>query len=349
MLKILRQIENISACRDREILAASVVAGIRESFPARAVSLLAIQRQGASEGELIARASESGLTVNTGELDSVTLRVNIPAALAEAFARGTPACMPHGNGALCGLPIESGAGDATGALLVELDQSLDDEQWEALERFARFYVNYTRLLDDSEQDTLTQLLNRKTFDESFDRLLAEDRLSVSPEIDPERRRSEDKYRPHWLAVADIDFFKRVNDTYGHLFGDEVLIRFSALMKKSFRKTDRLFRFGGEEFVILLRPSTEENIIRLLDRFRRAVETCEFPRVGHVTCSLGYASIDRQLAPTDILGQADSALYFSKENGRNQVNGFETLVAQGHLSKPNAAIEQQPEDIDHLFD
>jgi len=349
MLKILRQIENISACRDREILAASVIAGIRESFPARTVSLLGTNTQRSGEGELIARADENGLTINSGEADSVRLQVSIPAALSDAFARGTPACIPHGNGALCGLPIESGAGDTTGVLLVELDQSLNDEQWEALKRFARFYVNYSRLLDDSEQDTLTQLLNRKTFDESFDRLLAEDRLIKTAEVTPDRRSSDEKHRPHWLAVADIDFFKKVNDTYGHLFGDEVLIRFSALMKKSFRKTDRLFRFGGEEFVILLRPSTEENIVRLLDRFRRTVESYEFPRVGHVTCSLGYASIDPQLAPTDILGQADSALYFSKESGRNQVNGFEALVAQGLLSMPSAALKQQPADIDHLFD
>lgn len=351
MLKILRQIENISACRDRDILAASVVAGIRESFPARTVSLLQLESPSSLHGDLVARASASGLTVISCDSLAPPESCAIPADLATAFARSTPACMTTSDGAICGLPIEAGPGSPPGLLLVELEQPLNGEDWEALERFARFYVNYMRLLDDSVQDTLTQLFNRKTFDESFDRLLADDRVSPPPEEQPERRdptlAAEEKR--HWLAVADIDFFKKVNDNFGHLFGDEVLIRFAALMKKSFRKSDRLFRFGGEEFVILLKPGTEASIGKILNRFRSCVEAYEFPRVGQVTCSLGFAPIEPHLAPTDILGQADSALYFSKGNGRNQVNSYPDLVARGQIAPPNTIEEQQPEDIDHLFD
>lgn len=350
MLKILRQIENISACRDRDILAASIVAGIREAFPARSVSLLRLEHLGNNTGELVARADSAGLTVVSGDSTEPPLSHAIPPELAASFVRSTPACLPTKNGALCGLPIETGAGSQPGLLLIELDHTLNAEDWEALERFARFYVNYTRLLDDSEQDTLTQLFNRKTFDESFDRLLADDRL-LPPPPDQSERRAPDRpaeEKCHWLAVADIDFFKKVNDTYGHLFGDEVLIRFSALMKKSFRKSDRLFRFGGEEFVILLKPSTEANIQRILDRFRSAVETYEFPRVGHVSCSLGFAPIDPRLAPTDILGEADRALYYAKSHGRNQVCSYTELLRQGLIEAPKAIESHQPEDIDALF-
>ena len=351
MLKILRQIENISACRDRDILAASIVAGIRESFPARSVALLQLDPSTSHCGELIARADECGLTLFSGDSQSAPEICQIPAGIDLSLASSSPACFSTTDGAICGLPMEAGPGSPAKLLLIELDQPLNNEDWEALERFARFYVNYIRLLDDSEQDTLTQLFNRKTFDESFDRLLADDSTTPPPTDQSERREppiaAEEERR--WLAVADIDFFKKVNDNFGHLFGDEVLIRFAALMKKSFRKSDRLFRFGGEEFVILLKPGTETNIKRILNRFRSNVENYEFPRVGKVTCSLGFAPINAMLAPTDILGQADSALYFSKEHGRNQVNSYTHLLANGLIAPPNTIEEQQPEDIDHLFD
>ena len=350
MLKILRQIENISACRDRDILAASVVAGIREAFPAKEVVLLRLENHHATSGELIARADASGLNVVAGDDFENPEMATIPTELAEAFSQGASACVQTSAGMVCGLPIDPGPGSAAGALVIALDHALSTEEWESLERFARFYINYIRLLDDSEQDTLTQLYNRKTFDESFYRLLTDDRHMPPPGDQAERRDAEEGHeeKQHWLAVADIDFFKKVNDTYGHLFGDEVLIRFAALMKKTFRRNDRLFRFGGEEFVILLKPSTKTQIYRILDRFRCAVEAYDFPRVGKVTCSLGFAPINQLLATTDILGQADTALYYSKANGRNQINNYCDLLEQGLVTAPQAAENNQPNDIDELF-
>lgn len=331
MLPLLRHIESISACRDRDILAASVIAGIHESFPTRRVMLLRLPYADADAGELIACADADGLRL-VGEGDAEQPIVAMPDETSECLR----------------LPLDTAGSGSGSFLIVELTAPLDQERRETLERFARFYINYLRLLDDSEQDTLTQLFNRKTFDESFDRLLADDRSEPPPDDQPERREPAPETKRQWLAVADIDHFKRVNDNFGHLFGDEVLIRFAGLMKKSFRKTDRLFRFGGEEFVILLKPSTEANIARLLDRFRAAVEAYEFPRVGQVTCSLGFAPIDPLQAPSDILGAADTALYFSKEHGRNQVNCYSDLIARG-LVKPAKAIEaDQPDDIDALF-
>lgn len=350
MLPLLRQIESISACRDRDILAASVVAGIHESFPTRSVALLRMDSNNATVGELIARADENGLTVANSEGTDAPVTYAIPDQLQFAVAHAEPGCMPINHGSLCCLPLDCGANALSNVLIIELDTPLTQDGTETLERFARFYSNYLRLLDDSEQDTLTQLFNRKTFDESFDRLLADDRRDEPPPEQAERRQGDatPAEKPHWLAVADIDFFKKVNDSYGHLFGDEVLIRFAALMRKSFRKNDRLFRFGGEEFVILLKPSTEANIHRILNRFRTNVESYEFPRVGQVTCSLGFAPIDPRLAPTDILGAADTALYFSKSNGRNQVNSYTELLAQGLIAAPQAIEEHQPDDIDALF-
>jgi len=187
---------------------------VREAFPARSVSLLRLDHIGSQRGELIARADTGGLPVVSSDSLAPPVIQDIPPGLINAFARSTPACLAIETGAICGLPIETGSGSPPGLLLVELDQVLNEEDWEALERFARFYVNYTRLLDDSEQDTLTQLFNRKTFDESFDRLLADDRLLPPPPDQEERRENAgpEETKRHWPAVADIDFFKKMNDT-----------------------------------------------------------------------------------------------------------------------------------------
>ncbi|HNF78389.1 MAG TPA: GGDEF domain-containing protein, partial [Thauera aminoaromatica] len=120
-----------------------------------------------------------------------------------------------------------------------------------------------------------------------------------------------------LAVLDIDHFKRVNDTFGHLLGDEVLLRFARIMEHSFRYNDRLFRFGGEEFLVLMR--TDETGAGLaLERFRAAVEAYDFPCVGRLTVSIGYAcAAGAPLAP-DLVDIADQALYSAKREGRNRV-------------------------------
>lgn len=148
---------------------------------------------------------------------------------------------------------------------------------------------------------------------------------------------------------DIDHFKKINDNYGHLFGDEVLLRVADLMRQSFRNHDKLFRFGGEEFVVMLRNVGEDNVQTIFDRFRVAVEGHDFPRVGQVRCSVGYSRIDPRLSPAELLGRADEALYYSKEHGRNQVNGFDELIMSGKLRITIPAGQAQIQsDIDEIF-
>ncbi len=195
------------------------------------------------------------------------------------------------------------------------------------------YRNFQNLLDYSERDSLTGLLNRKTFDDNFSKILRStatrsDRRELD-RTDPERR-SIDPEKQHWLAVLDIDHFKRVNDRFGHLYGDEVLILIANLMRSSFRPSDRLFRFGGEEFVILLRSTSEDEAQHIFDRFRSNVEQYLFPQVGQVTVSIGYAHIDPFEPAVGIMGRADQALYFAKSNGRNRTCHYENLVKGGDL-------------------
>ena len=197
-----------------------------------------------------------------------------------------------------------------------------------MEGILSVYRNYQNILDYSERDSLTGLLNRKTFDEKFSRLLSSSLPEGSPQDQVERRHHHSNVG-HWLAVVDIDHFKKVNDQFGHLYGDEVLILVANLLRSSFRAQDRVFRFGGEEFVVLLRSTTLEDARKIFERFRTNVEQHEFPQVGRVTVSLGFASISTE-SPVMILGHADQALYYAKANGRNRVCYYDELVQSGEL-------------------
>lgn len=191
------------------------------------------------------------------------------------------------------------------------------------------YRNFQNLLDYSERDSLTGLLNRKTFDDQLARMLhGADAEALLPEqLERRRHGAEEK---QWLAVVDVDHFKTVNDRFGHLYGDEVLILIANLLQTSFRSQDRVFRFGGEEFVVLLRSTTLENARKIIDRFRTNVESHTFPQVGQVTVSVGFTSISAADSPVVTLGHADQALYFAKANGRNRACYYEELVAGGLL-------------------
>jgi diguanylate cyclase (GGDEF)-like protein len=110
----------------------------------------------------------------------------------------------------------------------------------------------------------------------------------------------------------------------------VLILIANLLTSSFRTHDRVFRFGGEEFVVLLRSTTLDHAQRIIDRFRAAVEAHPFPQVGRVTVSVGYTCISATDSPVVTLGHADQALYFAKTHGRNQACFYDQLVADGLL-------------------
>lgn len=193
------------------------------------------------------------------------------------------------------------------------------------------YRNFQNLLDYSERDSLTGLLNRKTFDDQLTKMLqASSSEQEAPQPGQPERRQPLEENKQWLAVVDVDHFKLVNDKFGHLYGDEVLILIANLMTSSFRSQDRVFRFGGEEFVVLLRSTTLDNAQKIIDRFRTNVEAHVFPQVGQVTVSVGFVSISPFESPVNILGRADQALYYAKSHGRNQACHYDQLVSGGQL-------------------
>jgi diguanylate cyclase (GGDEF)-like protein len=214
-----------------------------------------------------------------------------------------------------------------------LSEDFSADQRVLLMGLIEYFGNHIALLDYGEADTLTGLASRKTFDKHLFELLgqaATDEMLGGSNESLQRRRGGSGSASHWLAVCDIDHFKRVNDNFGHLIGDEVLIMLSQVMRHSFRFDDQLFRFGGEEFVALLQPTDGESAFATLDRFRSAVENQAFSRVGHVTISIGFSRLLPHDTPADVIDRADEALYFAKHEGRNRVACYETLVANRQL-------------------
>jgi diguanylate cyclase (GGDEF)-like protein len=178
------------------------------------------------------------------------------------------------------------------------------------------YVNQVQLHDNKERDLLTRLPNRQSFDM---------RLFQVCEYFREHHLSDAvQDKGSWIAMLDIDHFKAVNDSFGHLYGDEVLLHFSQIMEKSFRYNDFLFRFGGEEFIVILNLVDMASAKEVFQRFRETIAQFKFPTVGRVTVSIGVTHIDSNALPASLLDYADKALYHAKGAGRNQVIFYEDM-------------------------
>lgn len=201
---------------------------------------------------------------------------------------------------------------------IALDGLFDQQTIELFRQLLSIFKNQVILHDSKERDVLTKLPNRQSFDTRL--LQVCEHYLKYPVTDTSHQKSS------WIALLDIDHFKRVNDDFGHLYGDEVLLIFSQLMEKCFRFNDFLFRFGGEEFVVILNLTDMKGAEHTFNRFRETVAKHHFPTVGNVTVSIGITHIDSMCMPTTLLDRADKALYYAKETGRNKITIYEKTDA-----------------------
>ncbi len=208
-------------------------------------------------------------------------------------------------------------------ILVVFTHSTSPAHHELTSAFIRIYRNHMQLLHDNKHDILTGLLNRRQFDAEIMELMAA--------CYGHSRRDSDMNFKACLAIMDIDHFKLINDNHGHLYGDEVLLLFAQLAEQTFRNDDLCFRFGGEEFIVVLKRIDIKLAMPVLERFRVMVENFAFPQAGRITVSIGVVEILSQELPTSIIEQADQALYYAKRNGRNQVWSYEKLVEIGAVT------------------
>ena len=134
----------------------------------------------------------------------------------------------------------------------------------------------------------------------------------------ELSRAKRHNRPLSLILLDIDQFKKINDSYGHDIGDYILKRIANLLKNNLRKYDLIFRWGGEEFLILAPETDAKGAMRLAEKIRKLIASQNFERAGNVRVSLGITELTPQDKEIDaLIKRADTALYISKKEGRNR--------------------------------
>jgi len=163
-----------------------------------------------------------------------------------------------------------------------------------------FYVR-KKIEFESRHDSLTELLNRRSYDNTID-------LEIS--------RSERYNRDMSIILFDIDYFKNINDTYGHKAGDSVLIDMAKVIVDTIRKSDSVFRVGGEEFVIISPENKAKDAFIFSEKIRNKIENYSFESDIKVTISLGIAEFNHGITKDELYHQADQALYLSKNKGRN---------------------------------
>lgn len=150
----------------------------------------------------------------------------------------------------------------------------------------------------------------------------QNRQSMLAELERERSRSRRSKQPCCIALGDVDHFKRVNDTHGHVVGDQVLAAVAEVFLSGLRPYDALFRYGGEEFLFCLPETTPEQAVIALERLRERLDAHPVAIAGGkslpITASFGIAPMTGDKSVEDIVARADSALYAAKSLGRNRI-------------------------------
>jgi len=233
-----------------------------------------------------------------------------------------PCTRKMGHNFMVAYPL-MGGNEVCGYFVFERDREVSPVEDTIIRGVLEVFSNYYSLLDISLRDRLTGLFNRQALESSFDRIWT---LLVRSESNGTRPGQTPTN--YWLAVIDIDHFKQVNDAHGHMLGDEILLLVSRLMSSSFRASDLLYRYGGEEFVAIIAAENDAIARNVFERVRLAIEAHTFPRVDKLTISIGYSRADPNLLPLEVLGRADRSLYQAKNDGRNRVYSYEELAAAG---------------------
>lgn len=186
---------------------------------------------------------------------------------------------------------------------VKINKYLDDSYILTFFDISESYKQQLKLEDKTYKDSLTNSLNREYFQQNSDYLIKQYNIGTSKLA---------------LAILDIDYFKKVNDTFGHDIGDMVLIEFVDVINKHCRKDDLLIRWGGEEFILILKIKSKQDLEKILEHIRKTIEQCNFSVVKQITCSIGGTVYMESEDIKKTIKRADEALYEAKAAGRNKL-------------------------------
>ncbi|WP_207642517.1 GGDEF domain-containing protein [Acetobacterium bakii] len=165
------------------------------------------------------------------------------------------------------------------------------------------YLNTIELLNRAENDSLTGIYNKAKFNKEYARL-----------ADSAQQKNADLS----VVMFDIDNFKGINDQYGHLVGDAVLIALADIVRKNLQQSDIFARWGGEEFVLIFPNMHLQQAIEITERLRKYIADHIFEKIGQVTCSFGVAVFEKDEDLNKVLQRADERLYLAKNAGKNKV-------------------------------
>jgi diguanylate cyclase (GGDEF)-like protein len=194
-----------------------------------------------------------------------------------------------------------------------MSEELKKENKKLKEEISELEVELTRLEEDLIHDHLTRLKTRKFFEEEVNVYLE----SIAQK--DSRRKEWFGFKNLSVILFDIDYFKSINDTYGHSAGDDVLKKVAETIKDGLRTGDTVARWGGEEIIAILLGADEEDASEKAEEIREAVGSFKFKGIDKpVTLSSGVASAEAGINLAELVGRADKALYEAKETGRNKV-------------------------------
>ncbi|WP_306252803.1 GGDEF domain-containing protein [Parvularcula sp. IMCC14364] len=191
----------------------------------------------------------------------------------------------------------------------EMTETLNSGLQKSQSQIHELNAQLAKARDESMRDGLTKLANRRSFD-----------ISLAREIATARENGTDLT----LVLADIDHFKRVNDTYGHQVGDGILQTFASLISNNVKGRDIAARYGGEEFALILPQTNMQSAFHLVEKIRKDLESSKLvikstgQCVGKVTSSFGMSMLQDGFEAETLIQRADAKLYDAKNNGRNRI-------------------------------
>lgn len=327
--RLMERLAHITAFKDMRRLELSLLKTLQELFKPETLSLVKLNTHNEPLALLRYEPSKNLVLDEEPELLSANIHSLIVNALNQ---KHLSIATPRQRKKISVFPVLN-LFDLNLCLVLKSTCALSADDIRLIRGFLDVYRNFCLLIEDVQTDQLTGLLNRKTFEENIQRISEKPTAETAKSKLSDRRAvTSQGVSDYWMAVIDIDDFKRVNDTFGHVYGDEVLILLARLMKACFRTKDLLYRFGGEEFVVIAQCQSLQSAQFAFERLRKLVENYNFPQIGQVTVSIGVVQLQTGLLATSLFDQADQALYHVKNNGKNQVAFYQELVKRG-IVKP----------------
>ena len=234
--------------------------------------------------------------------------------------------------------------DDEGVIEVHSEAVLTSDELLVIEQLRRIYRNMYTLLEYSDRDALTGLLNRKSLDDAFYSAVLEDLdgvTGVPPDASAAQGLAQDRRHRvpanYWLGSASIDNFDLIHERHGPLIAQEVLLLVARVMNNTFRTYDRIYRFGGEHFGVLMHCPDEALVLAAFERFRLNVKKSSLPQVGRVSVSCGFTTVLADDSPISALEKTQRAVDSAHASGGNQVCSHLRLVRSGALEEtPGAA-------------